>query len=52
MTEEKIRDIIIIMIVCLSLVGWSLVIHKYIDNNNNYNDISYRINYEGDNINE
>lgn len=51
MTEDKKRDIIIIMIVCLSLVGWSLVAHKYIDNNN-YNDIAYRINYEGDDISE
>ena len=51
MTEDKKRDIIIIMIVCLSLVGWSLVTHKYIDNNN-YNDIAYRINKEGDDISE
>ena len=51
MTEEKKRDIIIIMIVCLALFRWILVIHKYIDNNN-YNDIAYRINYEGDDISE
>lgn len=43
MTDEVKRDIIIIIIVCLTIIGWSGVVHKYYSNSNIYN-----FSYEGD----
>lgn len=47
MTDKGKRDIIIIVIICLSIIGWSGVFNKYVLNSND-NNIIYNLNYEGD----
>lgn len=47
MTNKVKKDIIIIVIICLSIIGWSGVFHKYVLNTNDDNTI-YNLNYEGD----
>ena len=46
MTDKGKRDIIIIVIICLSIIGWSGVFHKYVLSSNN--NTLYNLNYEGD----
>ncbi len=47
MTDKGKKDIIIIVIICLSIIGWSGVFHKYVLNSND-NSIIYNLNNEGD----